>query len=950
VADLLAPVVIGRAKELDTLWTSLESAAAGRGSAVLVTGEPGVGKTRLLREVRRWCAERNAAVLVGRAVDTATPLAFRPVAEALMMADRVGGIPENAEVAPFRPALARLVPSWVEDQAEVQEPASLLHIAEGFLRVVRARGRTAGVAVVLLDDLQWADAESLDVIEYVTDNLPDEPVLLVMTARSQQESGPVRRLNAMVERRSAVLVRLSRLTAEESTEMTKACLGEDPVPAEVVGLIRDHADGLPFLIEELLAGLTNDGALVRLRDQWVIQGPVRGRVPSTVVDSVRRRFESLPAGAQRVLIDAALFGRRIDVELLGNSTGLGREELEKALRGAAELTLLHEDELGMRFRHALTRDALLAELPSAERSERSALALAALRAARPELPDDLAEVAADLAESAGDRTAAAELLAEVGRRATRQGALTTAESAQRRALTLVDNDELELELRQSLVTALGLAGRVDEAFQEGERLLVRLAEPGTDPDGSRRRTVHLALARAAVAASDWPSASAHLDSAAHGDPDPAWDTRIDALRAVVALGEYRLDDADRLAGRAVAAAARTGDVDLRCEALLAHGRCLRVRDLDASARAFAEASSIAGAAGVAHWQARALTELGFVDAFRSGDPWVLDEAKRLAVTCGAPETEAVLENALAAAAWYRGDVDAELAHATTAVRLARRYRLGQLVPAGLIMQAASYALRGEREAMDQVLAEAEPLIGGQPNETIAVRAHCRGACALARAELDVAAAELAIAGDLARSLRLTALPPLVGLDPLMRAVNGADPTELISEFRMHHHHALPQLSAMLVAAEAVRLGRGGDAAGATSAIERALAVLAPNGFVSAVVAWLVGTAAAAGAWGDAASWLLRALEGFEQRGLVAPAAACRAELRRLGRPTQRGDDELTAREHEVLELVAQGLANRVIAKRLFLSPRTVEKHVERLLTKTGAANRAQLAVHSVRGR
>jgi DNA-binding NarL/FixJ family response regulator len=115
-----------------------------------------------------------------------------------------------------------------------------------------------------------------------------------------------------------------------------------------------------------------------------------------------------------------------------------------------------------------------------------------------------------------------------------------------------------------------------------------------------------------------------------------------------------------------------------------------------------------------------------------------------------------------------------------------------------------------------------------------------------------------------------------------------------------------------------------------------------------VVSWLVASAAAEDGWGRPVVWLTDALESFETRGLRGAADACRTALRHLGRRVPRGADEFSPREQEVLALVSEGLPNREIGQRLFLSSRTVEKHVERLLAKTGTANRAQLATYALR--
>lgn len=944
MASLLAPVVVGRAAELAVLTAGLDAAAAGRGSTILLMGEAGVGKSRLLREVRRCGGERGAAVLVGRAVESSAPVPFRPIAEALLAAFRTSGARDDPEVAPFRPALGHLFPEW--PAGDPVQDISLLHVAEGFLRVVRSHGRDGG-AVVLLDDLQWADGETLAVLEYLADNVRDERVLVVAAGRREPAGAAVRALDALSDRRAATLLDLPRLTTEQSVTMIRSCLGDTAVPAEVLQIVIDRADGLPFFIEELLAGLENDGALVRRDGQWVAQH-LGIRAPASFADSVRRRFALLAPHAQDLLISAALLGRRVDQGLLETVAGTDQAVLYEALRAAARRSLLEAHESGFRFRHALTRDALLTDLPPGERAARARDLLGCLSAAPGGLEAHQPQVAADLAETAGEHRIAAAHLLEVGRHALQQGALISAESAQRHALALAAGTDVEVDATEALVTTLGLAGRADDTFPLGEVLLARFdnAAAGLDPNGSRRRATHLALGRAAVAGTDWALAAAHLDAAARHGTGQDQVAQLDALQAVVALGEGRLDDAGRLAAGAVTAAERAGIPDLLCEALLVHGRCARIRDHELAEQAFDRARTVAHDAGLAHREARALAELGSVHAY-DGEETRLLESRRLAETCGAPETEAVAENHLAVAAWMRGDVEEILVHAAAVLALARRFRLGLMVPAALIHLACGHALRGDSEQVRALVAEAAPQISHDATQRISMHAHVRAVCALAHDDLATAAHEFAIAWDIVRSERPTAVPPLVGMAVLVRALQGEDPERSATELRRGTHCG-QLLTALLVAADAVALGSRGARSEAATAMESALEDMQLNTFVQAIVARMVSPHAAARGWGDPTRWLDAALAVFEIRGLVQPAEACRAELRHGGQAVGRDPAGITARERDVLRLVANGLSNRAIAERLFLSSRTVEKHVERLLAKTGSMNRAQLATYALR--
>jgi DNA-binding CsgD family transcriptional regulator len=197
---------------------------------------------------------------------------------------------------------------------------------------------------------------------------------------------------------------------------------------------------------------------------------------------------------------------------------------------------------------------------------------------------------------------------------------------------------------------------------------------------------------------------------------------------------------------------------------------------------------------------------------------------------------------------------------------------------------------------------------------------------------------------------------MVGMSVLLAAVDGIDTSQDAGELRTMGYDQMQPLSALLLAADAVLLGRAGDLGGANVAFARAMTLLRTQPFMRAICLRLVTPCATTDGWGEPAEWLLTAQLIFEKRGLTQPARSVLLLRRQLasGRMvTSNPDDprstgDITARESQVLGLVAEGLSNRSIAERLFLSPRTVEKHVERLMAKTGSANRAQLAIYVLR--
>jgi DNA-binding CsgD family transcriptional regulator/tetratricopeptide (TPR) repeat protein len=937
-------MLVGRDRELGIVCQAVEAACHGAGGTVLLLGEAGVGKSRLVAQVCGFAREAELTVACGRAVEAQRPAALRPLAEAVLAGMRAEGLPEHPDLDPFRATLGRLVPQWGAGNSA--DDPSLVLLGEAVLRLARVLGRRRGFLLVL-EDLHWADPETLAVVEYLADNLREEPTLLLATLRPGKTSPMVRLAHTLQARNSATVLDLARLDRPQVIAMVRACLDDEPAPPEVDAFVAARADGVPLFVEELLAGLITTGALCREGNGWVARSRLTPRVPLTFGETVTQRLTALPGDARCVVEAAALLGRRFDWSPLASVTGLAEDEVLAALRAAIDVQLLVGEPDGFRFRHALTRDAVLAELLPPARARLASRAADALEAADSELPDSRCELAAELREHAGQADRAAELLHISARRAMARGALTTAEATLRKARKLV-GDERRITLDESLVEVLTLAGRPDEAFVAGARVLAGLHE-----DVTRAARTHLRLARAAVTAGRWRQADAHLEAAAQIGADPA----VDALRAQVAIGEGRVADAVALAHRAVGIAEQAGEYEAACEALEVLGRAARLRDLAEAEAAFERAYRIADAHDLVVWRIRALHELGTIDLHdcRGGDRLVA--ARQEALAAGALATAAVVDLQLSGVHWSRCEYDTQLAVMTRCVEVAQRLRL-PILPMALLYLAGAHG-EFDRQEMEAGIAAAHAAAPDDPEVKAAEWGHIRWAYWLARAE-DARALD---ALDRAMSIYRghPELPfPFRGVWALLHSVLG-DGTAARAEVR-----GGPQLTSranwvLLGYADAVALGRAGQAAHAVETFtDAAAAGPVPGLREHQHVLRLVGTAALRDGWGEPVSWLRQALDWFEAHNQQQAASSCRRLLRQAGVavPRQgRGDatvpDELrsrgiTSREMDVLLLVAEGLSNPEIAATLVLSPRTVEKHVASLLTRTGSRSRAQLAALAVR--
>ncbi len=576
--QVLCPVLVGRDEEARRLRAALAAAGTGCGRTVFLAGEAGIGKSRLVREVVRAAGESGLTVLAGRAVAGGAPTPFRPFAEALTSAGRAGRLPASEELGPFRPVLGRLIPEWRPPQP-VPGEESPVFLGEAVLRLLRVLAPQAG-CVLVLEDLHWADQETLALLEYLADNLAAERVLCLATLR--EEGGEAAALaSALAARGSAAMLALGRLDPAAMADMARACLDAAHLPAAVHEFVAGRAEGIPFLVEEVLAGLVREGALTERDGRWHAANLSTPGVPATFADTIRRRLDGMRAESRRVIGAAAVLGRRFDWALLGPVTGLAGAAVVAALREGTDLQLVVAERDGFRFRHALTHEAVLAGLLPPERTMLAGQALAAAEAAHPGLPGAWCTLAADLAGRAGDAARAGALPLEAGRRDLAAGALASAEQTLTQARELI-GPALRTSVDEALTEVFAMSGQVDRAMETGKMLLARLGPPSP-----RAAHLHLGIARAAIAGARWAEAAASIDVAR--ESAGAGPAQIDACAAQVAAGRGRLEEADRLARAALRAAEGSHEgqrvqPDVACEALEVIGRVARQRDLEAAER------------------------------------------------------------------------------------------------------------------------------------------------------------------------------------------------------------------------------------------------------------------------------------------------------------------------------------------------------------------------------
>ena len=258
------PSLVGRADELQRLDAALAAAAAGRGSTVLISGEAGIGKTRLAFELGERALKLGATVLRGRCIDlVGTGLPYLPLVEALRP---LRGSPALADLGSSLRELSRLVPELSEPGTPVPPnaggPDLQLRLFEETLALLERVGAEAPV-VLVLEDLHWADGSTLDLVAFLAHAAREQRMLVVATHRSEIEpESSLRRLVAeLLRAREAAALVLEPLGRDEVARLL-VTIAESPLPAELATEICERAEGNPFFAEELVAAAERgDGTL-----------------------------------------------------------------------------------------------------------------------------------------------------------------------------------------------------------------------------------------------------------------------------------------------------------------------------------------------------------------------------------------------------------------------------------------------------------------------------------------------------------------------------------------------------------------------------------------------------------------------------------------------------------------------------------------------------------------
>jgi DNA-binding CsgD family transcriptional regulator len=972
--------LVGRQSELRRLLRLLDAVAASEPAQALVSGDAGVGKTRLVAELAAAAAEREFTVLSGRCAELGDSIPYLPLADALRDATTGPGADQGLlDAIEARPVLGRLLP----DRGAEAPPADLPGLAQqqlfgavlGMLAELAARRPV----LLVLEDLHWADRSTRDLVTFLSRVLHRERVAVVATYRTDDlhRRHPLRLVVAELLRLPGVTsIELGPL-GDEAIAAHLAALARTPLSADRLRRIVTRAEGNPYYAEELLAA--DEGNC-----------PTDGNLPTGLAALLTTRFESMSPTAQQVLRAAAVAGRRMEDDLVREASGLEAAEYEEAIRESVTHQLLVPDgEYGYAFRHALIREAIYADLLPGERTR--------LHATFAELLADdqrLATVpgtAAELAHhylASHDITGAFTASVQAAQEAERLAAPAEAQRHYDQALELWDRvtgaEELAGRTRAKLAFAsagaAGASGDVARAVQKFRRIREYLNDTG-DPVLTSRVCERLAyyLLELEDVADAVEAARAAVDAV--GEEPPRWERGRALATYAQTLMYSRAETAAATWAKHARAAARKADAPwVEADALVTMGQLSERRGKVADAiRQFTMAYQHAVSAGVLGVELRAAFQLSRAHLER-GD---LDDASRIAHEGVQRAEESGLHLApygldlqylhyLAHFADGLWDHAAELAdgfavRATTAAEA----RLSAM--ALFIDVARGSATVADRRTWLEPFWDTDRFVAYISRGLLAEHALWRGNTEEALVDVTAALATYGGAGYGPTAIRVAAVGLAAHADRAAQARATGDQAGARAETEAagtlieaaREGAAFTQQPGFVLGIE----GRGWLARAEAEwqraqgnddpAIWQAVVdVFAPPGFAyeTARARWRLAQALAeAGRRDDAQREWEQASKAADHLGAV-PLQRALADLARRARlgPRESGYQapgplaSLTAREREVLRLLSEGRSNREIAAALFIAPKTASVHVSNILGKLGASTRTEAAAIAYR--
>ncbi len=958
--------LVGRQRELEILRAAVTGAADGTPGAVLVAGEAGGGKTRLVRALLDGLPPAGSLVVRAQCVDLGDPglpyLAMADLMRALQA--RAAAEPDVATALDAFPIVGALTDPAVTGDASL-DASHRLQLFDALAALLAEVGRARGPVVVAVEDLQWVDASSADFLRFLLSRMHAERLVLVATVRTDGLAARprVRRLLSELGR----LPRVRRLDLEpfDATEVAEllAEVGAGDTDPDVAAEVFRRTRGNPYYVQVLAAGVLETGN-------------VDEALPRALGDLLVGRLDGLPDDARTVVQCASVVAGAVPDRLLRRVVDLTEDATDEALRASVAQGLLVPEGDGYVFAHDLLRGAVYDDLLPGERARLHAAYAAALEAGAigPPRPAEVAHHVLQAQDAPKVLVWSARAAADAMRVLAPDEALHHLERALAAWPQVEDAAALagESEGRLAILAAraAGLAGEPGRAV-EWARRAARLCDDDGDGTGGVQARAELVRQLLVADATDQTVRPAEeavaLAGPAEVDADSLALAHVVLARALLAT--RRIAEARPQAERALAEARAAGAPELEVEALATKAFLDEIDgDLQGAADGLGEALRLARAEGELAAELRAhyaLASLHYYNGDVSGSLPVLRTAMTRVTESGLRWSGSGVELRLlqAIALFVSGDLDAslEVAQATERrppdVAAARLAAVSCYAAVARGLPDAARRFDGLRESW-----AADPQVGlvagGCEADHLAWTGELGEAVATAdraQTHLDTEAGEGMYGGLWLSALGLAALADEAAacrqrrddagaaaaveqgdvlLQRVERIVEGGygRPGGLGPEGRAWHTRAL---------AEHARL----QGEPAVERWQEALDAYAyGHVYEQARCHWRLAEAyVAAGDRAAARTHAEAAAAAAERMGAVPLQRAVTATVSRarLSGATTAADAVLTAREREVLALVAEGLTNREVGRRLFISEKTASVHLSNLMAKLNVSSRTE---------
>jgi DNA-binding CsgD family transcriptional regulator len=943
--SMLCPVILGRDDLLERVDELIGEALQGRGRALFLSGQAGLGKTRLLRATFRKAEAMGMRVEGGSVApqDHQVPLAsIHEFATALR---------GNGEWGTLSQDLLALESGTAGDALGARR-VIVRSVAD---RILEAIDRPT---MLIFEDLHWTDEMSLEVVGELARHGAELPLLLLGDYRADEfPSDTIHRewRSRLLSQRHAEEARLRRLTLQETaTAITLIIGGELPAPRDVAEAVHERTNGIPLHIEELLAALPaealSDGRLIR-----------QAHVPDTIGDAVLARLARLPDDVRLVARAGAVIGRCFSPEVLAGVVGRPLQELEPAIETLVDAAILHPfdyvDQGYYDFRHQLLRDAIYSDVPPSQLRRFHAQAAEFVMG----LEASSIIHASRHYERAGMRTQAyrASLsgAAEAGRISARQEAwelyrraidnmppdLTAGERAElyrsfSAAGTAIERLEAAIDAARSARHWFLEAGRIADAAAMLMHVAQAERKMGLGPVQARRALMTQGLAE--------------LESAAPGRDREVARASLLSFQSINETDAANFDEASRLNQEVIQIAIALGDDEMRLDGEFSRAAIALARGEDNAS--LERLLAIARQARVAGYESTGVTSFRVAAGMAAR---IMDYATaEAAIGEGLEYADAVEQShcrqqmaaTSALLAWARGDWDlaARTARQEIVERGCRRGALSAIPVIGFVALG-----RGETDEARRWLGDA--LVEGREIDDVEMILPPLWGMA----ELGLATGEPATAltrceealGIAQRTGERPFFVPFVvtGVRAALALHRPEDAARWLETSQAHLRGWTMAQAALAHADGLVKLAQG-HLALARESLEAAV-----DGWQARGRTWEASTGRL-----DLAQCLIRSNRHAEAMGLIAsvhetatslasgPLLARSEDLGRLVHSRGSLDEPwypLSLREFEVARLVAQGLTNAAIAEDLFVAPKTVSAHVEHILAKLGVGRRAEIA-------